>query len=125
MNKNYETVLNDIKENFKDSKYSTSQLLDNTGLDKNDARDAIKNKTQRSLSNYIRFYRLNHAQNLLKKGKKNISEVAYDSGFSSLSYFSKSFKDEFGYSPNASLNNVKLIRQFRSTMISIIQNKTS
>ena len=125
MNKNYETVLNDIKENFKDSKYSTSQLLDNTGLDKNDARDAIKNKTQRSLSNYIRFYRLNHAQKILKKGKKNISEVAYDSGFSSLSYFSKSFKDEFGYSPNASLNNVKLIRQFRSTMISIIQNKTS
>ena len=125
MNKNHEIVLNDIKENFKDSKYSTSQLLDNTGLDKNDARDAIKNKTQRSLSNYIRFYRLNHAQKILKKGKKNISEVAYDSGFSSLSYFSKSFKDEFGYSPNASLNNVKLIRQFRSTMISIIQNKTS
>jgi AraC-like DNA-binding protein len=125
MNKNHEIVLNDIKENFKDSKYSTSQLLDNTGLDKNDARDSIKNKTQRSLSNYIRFYRLNHAQNILKKGKKNISEVAYDSGFSSLSYFSKSFKDEFGYSPNASLNNVKLIRQFRSTMISIIQNKTS
>lgn len=70
MNKNYETVLNDIKENFKDSKYSTSQLLDNTGLDKNDARDAIKNKTQRSLSNYIRFYRLNHSQNLLKKRQK-------------------------------------------------------
>ena len=125
MNKNYETVLNDIKENFKDSKYSTSQLLENTGLDKNSARDAIKRKSQRSLSNYIRFYRLAYAQKLLKKGDKNISEIAYDSGFSSLSYFSKSFKDEFGYTPNASLNNVKFIKQFRSTMISIIQNKTS
>jgi len=122
---NYDTVLNDIKENFKDSKYSTSQLLENTGLDKNSARDAIKRKSQRSLSNYIRFYRLSYAQKLLKKGDKNISEIAYDSGFSSLSYFSKSFKDEFGYTPNASLNNVKFIKQFRSTMISIIQNKTS
>ena len=91
---NYEAVLKDIKENFKDSKYSTSQLLENTGLDKNSARDAIKRKSQRSLSNYIRFYRLAHAQKLLKKGDKNISEIAYDSGFSSLSYFSKSFKDE-------------------------------
>jgi formylglycine-generating enzyme required for sulfatase activity/AraC-like DNA-binding protein/dienelactone hydrolase len=122
---NYEIVINDIKLNFKDSKYSTSQLLDNTGLDKNTARDAIKNKTSRSISNYIRFYRLNYAQELLKKGQKNVSEIAYDSGFSSLSYFSKSFKDEFGYSPNASLNNVKLTRQFKTAMISAIQNKTN
>ena len=120
---NYEIVINDIKLNFKDSKYSTSQLLVNTGLDKNTARDAIKNKTSRSISNYIRFYRLNYAQELLKKGQKNVSEIAYDSGFSSLSYFSKSFKDEFGYSPNASLNNVKLTRQFKTAMISAIQNK--
>ena len=63
------------------------------------------------------------AQELLKKGEKNVSEIAYDSGFSSLSYFSKSFKDEFGYSPNASLNNVKLNRQFKTAMISAIQNK--
>ena len=58
MKSNYEIVLNDIQINFKDCKYSTSQLLDNTGLDKKTARDAIKSKTQRSLSNYIRFYRL-------------------------------------------------------------------
>ena len=125
MKSNYEIVLEDINLNFKDSKYSTSQLLENTGLDKNTARDAIKNKTSRSISNYIRFFRLNHAQELLKTGKKNVSEIAYDSGFSSLSYFSKSFKDEFGYSPNASLNNVKLTRQFKNTMISVIRNKSN
>jgi AraC-like DNA-binding protein len=70
MKSNYEIVLNDINLNFKDSKYSTSQLFENTGLDKNTARDAIKNKTSRSISNYIRFYRLNYAQELLKTGKK-------------------------------------------------------
>ena len=44
MKSNYEIVLEDINLNFKDSKYSTSQLLKNTGLDKDTARDAIKNK---------------------------------------------------------------------------------
>ena len=39
--------------------------------------------------------------------------------------FSKSFKDEFGYSPNASLNNIKLTRQFKNTMISVIRNKSN
>ena len=125
MKSNYEVVLKYINLNFKDSKYSTSQLLENTGLDKKTARDAIKNKTSRSISNYIRFYRLNYAQELLKTGKKNVSEIAYDSGFSSLSYFSKSFKDEFGYSPNASLNNTKLTRQFKNAMISVIRNKSN
>ena len=125
MNKNFEIILNDIKLNFKDSKYSTSQLLVNTGLEKNTTRELIKSKTKRSISNYIRFYRLNYAQELLKIGKKNVSEIAYDSGFSSLSYFSKSFKDEYGYSPNASLNNVKLLRQFKNAMISVIQNKNT
>ena len=75
MNSNYEIVINDIKLNFKDSKYSTSQLLDNTGLDKNTARDAIKNKTSRSISNYIRFYRLNYAQELLKKNHSECDAI--------------------------------------------------
>ena len=87
----YEIVIKDIEENFKNSNYSTNQLLQNTQLEKKDVREVIKSKTDRALSNYIRFYRLNHAQKLLKKGDKNISEIAYDSGFSSLSYFSKSF----------------------------------
>ncbi|MCZ7614151.1 MAG: helix-turn-helix domain-containing protein [Ignavibacteriaceae bacterium] len=30
----------------------------------------------------------------------NISEIAYSVGFSSLSYFSKCFKEEFGYPPS-------------------------
>ena len=103
MKNNYEIVLNDIQINFKDSKYSTSQLLDNTGLDKKTARDAIKSKTQRSLSNYIRFYRLDHAQKLLKKGDKNVSEIAYDSGFSHISRFSEAYRKRYRVKPSDTL----------------------
>ena len=34
------------------------------------------------------------------KADKNISEVAYDVGFTAPSYFTKCFKDEFGISPS-------------------------
>ena len=43
--------------------------------------------------------RLTRASALLAQGHNNISEVAYDVGFSSPSYFTKCFKDEFGIVP--------------------------
>ncbi|HSW53579.1 MAG TPA: helix-turn-helix domain-containing protein [Ignavibacteriaceae bacterium] len=35
-----------------------------------------------------------------RKEKGNVSEVAYSVGFSSPSYFSRCFKEEFGYPPS-------------------------
>jgi AraC-like DNA-binding protein len=44
--------------------------------------------------------RLERASRLLREGKHSVSEVAYQVGFESLSYFSKSFQEEFGTSPS-------------------------
>ncbi len=43
--------------------------------------------------------RLQQAKLLLKTSKKNISEIALDSGFENLSHFSRVFKEKFGASP--------------------------
>ena len=48
----------------------------------------------------LRTARLNRGYQLLVKGDKTISEVAYDVGFTAPSYFTKCFKDEFGISPS-------------------------
>src|SRR3712207_8255508 len=48
-----------------------------------------------SLHDALPISRLNQADNLLKTTGMNISEVAYAVGFTSPSYFSKCFKDEF------------------------------
>jgi AraC-like DNA-binding protein len=48
----------------------------------------------------LRTARLNRAYQLLVKGDKNVSEVAYEVGFTAPSYFTKCFKDEFGISPS-------------------------
>ena len=48
----------------------------------------------------LRTARLNRGYQLLVKGNKTISEVAYEVGFTAPSYFTKCFKDEFGISPS-------------------------
>jgi len=51
-------------------------------------------------NSFFKKYKLNRAAELLKSGKYNISEVSDMTGFSSLSYFSVSFKKQFGVKPS-------------------------
>ena len=53
-----------------------------------------------SPSDYLRESRLAHSHRLLELGTGNISEVAYASGFDSLSSFTRAFKARYGNSPS-------------------------
>ena len=48
---------------------------------------------------FIRNYRLHRAADLLKQDAGNITEIAYQVGFNSQTYFSASFQELFGCSP--------------------------
>jgi AraC-like DNA-binding protein len=56
--------------------------------------------TGKSPHTFIKEYRLNEALVLLNKNNHNISEVAYQSGFTSPSYFSKCFQKKYGCLPS-------------------------
>lgn len=56
--------------------------------------------TGKSLHTFIKEYRLNEALILLNKKNRNISEVAYETGFTSPSYFSKCFQKKYGHPPS-------------------------
>jgi signal transduction histidine kinase/DNA-binding response OmpR family regulator len=56
--------------------------------------------TDHSPNNLIRNIRLMKAAELIKEGKLNITQISYEVGISSLSYFAKIFKDRFGVSPS-------------------------
>lgn len=49
---------------------------------------------------FIRMLRIKRAAELIKKGKMNVSQAAYEVGFNNPKYFTKYFKEEFGVSPS-------------------------
>jgi len=59
--------------------------------------------TGKSPNTFIKDYRLNEAVKLLNKSAGNISEIAFETGFSSPSYFSKCFQKKFGHFPSGYL----------------------
>ncbi len=60
----------------------------------------IKGLTGENPSVFFKTFKLNRAASLITEGKYNISEIAYMTGFNTLSHFSTSFKKQFGYTPS-------------------------
>jgi len=60
----------------------------------------LKALTGLSPTEFIRTIRLNKAASLLASHSGTVSEIAYDVGFNSLSYFSKCFQEQFGITPS-------------------------
>ena len=56
--------------------------------------------TGKSPNSFVNEYRLDEALALLNKNSGNISEIAFETGFSSPSYFSKCFQKRYGLSPS-------------------------
>jgi AraC-like DNA-binding protein len=52
-----------------------------------------------SFMEYLYLVRFSHAENLLLNSDKNITEIAYEVGFSSPAYFTKMFRERKGYTP--------------------------
>ena len=60
----------------------------------------IKALVNQSASQMIKEIRLQNAHELLLTKNYNISEVAYRTGFNTVAYFSKTYKEKFGCSPS-------------------------
>ncbi len=60
----------------------------------------MKSLTGETPNNFFKNYRLNQAARILREGRRNVSEVAMDTGFGNLAYFSSCFKKKFGVSPS-------------------------
>ena len=63
-----------------------------------------KNRKIKSLTNYspnelLRIARLKKAASLLASSDMTVAEIGYEVGFSSPSYFTKCYKEQFGESP--------------------------
>lgn len=92
-------VIHIIEANIANPDFSVEMLSSEIGMSSAHLYRKLKSMTHFSAKDIIRKYRLKKASILLKNNEGNISEIMYEVGFSSLSYFAKCFKKEFGYSP--------------------------
>ncbi len=99
-------VRNLLDEKLRDENFSASELSEAMNMSRSQLHRKITALTNNSTTSFIRSYRLQKAKVLLKKNQQSISEVAYETGFRSPSYFTNCFVEEFGMSPSEFRNNV-------------------
>ena len=91
-----------VDERLSDSNLSVEDLATDMGLSRVQLYRKVKALTGSTPIDLLRKARLSHAQQLLQESKLTVSEVAYQVGFASPSYFTKCYKDEFGIAPGES-----------------------
>jgi DNA-binding response OmpR family regulator len=92
-------VLAIIEEHMDDEQFSIDELSREAGYSNVHFYRKIKALTGEKPNQFLRTIRLKRAAELLRKKSDNITQIAYSVGFSSLSYFSKTFKEQFGVTP--------------------------
>ncbi|RPJ70916.1 MAG: DNA-binding response regulator, partial [Alphaproteobacteria bacterium] len=89
-----------IEKNLSNSDLSVDQLANCVSFSKVQTYRKIKAISGLSIVEFIRTIRLKKAANMIREGRKNFSEIAFETGFSTPSYFSKCFHDHFGKTPS-------------------------
>lgn len=97
-----------IESNLSNENFGVKELAEEMRMNRSSIHRRLKLITKKSVSEFIREIKLQKAKELLEVGSDNVSEVAYNVGFSSPSYFSKCFHDYYGYSPGEVKRNLIL-----------------
>ena len=95
-----ERVKDILDTNISDDSFSSEDFSKALGMSRMQLHRKLKALTGLTTSEFLRTERLKVATVLLKDPSLNISEIGYQVGFSSPSYFSKCFKETYGMLPS-------------------------
>ena len=96
-----------IEANMSNTDFNVDVLSSEMGLSSRHLLNKIQSLTEFKPVELIQKMRLKRASELLMEQKLTISEVAYEVGFSSPSYFSKCFQKQYQTSPTDFINSLK------------------
>jgi DNA-binding response OmpR family regulator len=88
-----------IERKLADEKFGVDELSKEIGLSRSQLHRKLKAVSDQTTTEFIRNFRLQRAADLIKQNAGNMAEIAYQVGFSSQAYFTKSFTELFGCSP--------------------------
>ena len=92
-----------VEQNIADATLNVEDLGREMGMSRVQLYRKLKSLTNYSPNELLRIARLTKAASLLAATEKSVSEVAYEVGFSSPSYFTKCYKEHFGETPTSRL----------------------
>ncbi|HKL32793.1 MAG TPA: helix-turn-helix domain-containing protein [Tangfeifania sp.] len=118
-----EPFLNKLKEiveaNLTNENFGPEELARKVGMSHSSLHRKLKDSTEKTISKFIREIRLEKAKELLLSEQLSVSEIAYQVGFSSPTYFNKCFHEYFKVTPGEFKRKDEKARQNRWT-----KNKT-
>jgi AraC-like DNA-binding protein len=96
MKKTIDVILNRFQENL-----TMTEMLRLSGMSKATFARQFRKHTGRTFTHFLNEVRIDHACRRLLDTEDSISEIAYDSGFASLSHFNHCFQSLRHVSPRA------------------------
>jgi DNA-binding response OmpR family regulator len=97
-----EYILNNLKSKIGLEELSSHLFISKSTLDKK-----IRKLTNKSITQYIREFKLDYAIKLIDLGERNIQFLVDETGFNSFSYFSTSFKSYVGLNTRDYIKSLK------------------
>lgn len=88
-----------IDRHLEDESYDMERLSQDLSMSRMQVYRKLTALTGKSASHFVRSHRLQKAKELLETTDLTAAEIAYQTGFSDPAYFSKCFKEAFGYTP--------------------------
>lgn len=89
-----------LEQHIGDEKFGVEALGEEIGMSRSQLHRKLKALIGQGPNQFIRTFRLNRAHDMLKAQAATAAEIAYAVGFSSPSYFTKCFHEQFGYTPS-------------------------
>lgn len=95
-----------VEDNFLNNDFNVDEFAAEMNLGRTIFYSKVKTITGQTPNEYIQTIRLKKAADmLLNDTTKNVSEIAYDTGFNSPRYFALAFKKHFGVNPSKYIKN--------------------
>lgn len=110
--KDFLTSVNEILIKKMKSKIDMHELSNQLFISKSTLDKRVRKLTNKNASQYIREFKLNYAVKLIRSGERNIQFIVDETGFSSFSYFSTSFKLYFDLTPRDFIKSIQTEKEF-------------
>lgn len=89
-----------VEENMSNPDFSVDGFAKLVGMSRSHLHKKMTALVNLSPSDFVRTLRLSRAAQRLRQKSGTVSEIAFDVGFNNLSYFSRSFQEQFGVLPS-------------------------